>query len=119
MTRALSLRDLRRLPAVVDLVTAGRAFGIGRTAAYQLAGRDAFPCRVIRVGGGYRVPTADLLRALGVDADEPERPARAGNDAGRSGVDIDPVAERPSIRPADSTRRPRRGRGSAGWTGPP
>ena len=62
----LSLQELRALPAVVDLSTAARAFGLGRTRAYELAARGTFPCRVLRIGGTYRVPTADLLTVLGL-----------------------------------------------------
>lgn len=67
MTRA----ELLKLPTVVDLETAARALGIGRTNAYQLARRDQFPCAVIRAGRIYRVPTAGLLRALQVVETEP------------------------------------------------
>jgi hypothetical protein len=57
--------ELRNLPVSVDVVTAGRAFGMGRTRAYQLARRGEFPVRVLRLGNSYRVTRADLLRALG------------------------------------------------------
>lgn len=63
---ALSLDDLHALPATVDVATAARAFGIGRSTAYRLARAGRFPCRVLRVGGSYRVATADLLAVLGV-----------------------------------------------------
>ncbi|MGE9696701.1 integrase [Streptomyces sp. CH6] len=76
MTSAMPLtrRDLLDLPAAVDVATAGRAFGLGRTTAYALAKADRFPCRVIRAGKSYRVVTADLLRVLQV---APDRPACA------------------------------------------
>jgi hypothetical protein len=64
----LSLQELRALPATIDLLTAARAFGLGRTRAYELAARSRFPCRVLRIGGTYRVPTADLLAVLGLPA---------------------------------------------------
>ena len=35
-----------------------------------LARRGEFPCRVIHVGSSYRVPTAELLRVLGIDLSE-------------------------------------------------
>jgi hypothetical protein len=47
-------------------ITAGRAFGIGRTLAYELALRDEFPCPVHRVGSLYRVKKAELIVALGM-----------------------------------------------------
>jgi hypothetical protein len=62
----LTFDQLYALPTVVDLMTAARALGIGRTKAYQLAHADQFPCRIIRVGTNYNIPTADLLRLLGV-----------------------------------------------------
>ncbi|MEV6904621.1 helix-turn-helix domain-containing protein [Amycolatopsis sp. NPDC051372] len=48
-------------------MTAARALRIGRTTAYALASSGSFPCTVLRVGGEYRVPTAGLLRALGLE----------------------------------------------------
>ncbi|MEU7004186.1 helix-turn-helix domain-containing protein [Nonomuraea sp. NPDC046570] len=65
--RPLSLMELHQLPATIDLLTAARALGLGRTKAYELAKRGEFPCRVIRVGAAYIVPTAELLRLLGMD----------------------------------------------------
>jgi predicted DNA-binding transcriptional regulator AlpA len=59
------LNDLHRLPSVVDITTAGKALGLSRTRAYELAKRGEFPCRLIRIGESYRVPTAELLRLLG------------------------------------------------------
>jgi excisionase family DNA binding protein len=58
--------ELLALPATVDLVTAARALGIGRTMAYQLARAGELPVPVLRLGARYRVPTAALLGALGV-----------------------------------------------------
>lgn len=73
MTTSMSHDELMGLPVSVDLITAGRAFGIGRTTAYQLAAQGEFPCTVIRVGNAYRVPRAELFRQLGV-----EPPAEVG-----------------------------------------
>jgi hypothetical protein len=64
--------ELRALPPTVDLPTAARALGVGRTLAYALAGRGEFPCRVLRLGHRYLVPTAELHRVLGLAA-EPGR----------------------------------------------
>lgn len=71
-SHALTRDELLALPATTDLVTAGRAYGIGRTTAHALARRDEFPCRVIRVGKAYRVLTADLLKSLGIDREDDE-----------------------------------------------
>jgi predicted DNA-binding transcriptional regulator AlpA len=48
----------------VDVSTAARALGIGRTAAYDIIKRGQFPARVIRVGRSVRVVTADLIALL-------------------------------------------------------
>jgi len=66
-----------RASATVDLMTAARALGLGRTRAYELARCGRFPCRVIRIGETYRIPTAGLLELLGVTAEEPRTPAAA------------------------------------------
>jgi predicted DNA-binding transcriptional regulator AlpA len=56
-----------QLPPVLDLPTAARLLGIGRTAAYQLVKQDQWPTPVIRIGRLIRVPTAPLLALLGID----------------------------------------------------
>ena len=50
MTTPITVTQLRNLPATVDLMTAARVLGLGRTKAYELAKHDQFPCRVIRIG---------------------------------------------------------------------
>ncbi|MFE2559863.1 helix-turn-helix domain-containing protein [Streptomyces sp. NPDC059352] len=74
----MTRNELLALPASVDLVTAGRAFGVGRTTAYTLARSGEFPCAVIRAGKAYRVITADLLRVLQIT---PENSEAAGGPA--------------------------------------
>lgn len=64
--RGLTVRELLDLPAVVDVATASRAFGISRSHGYNLARSGDFPCRVIRAGRSFRIPTTDLRRVLGV-----------------------------------------------------
>ncbi len=61
----LTFDQLFALPTVVDLMTAARALGIGRSKAYQMAHDGQFPVRIIRVGTSYHVPTAELLKILG------------------------------------------------------
>jgi excisionase family DNA binding protein len=73
MTRA----ELLALPAVIDVTTAARALGLGRSTAYDLARRGEFPCRVLHIGSSYRVPTSDLLRVLGIEPDQPAPPPAA------------------------------------------
>lgn len=65
--RTLTVDEVFALPAAVDLVTAGRAWGFGRTKSHELARRGEFPCPVLRIGNAYRVTRADLLRSLGLD----------------------------------------------------
>lgn len=66
MQHEMSTAELLALPVSVDLVTAGRAFGLGRTISHELARRGEFPCKVLRVGERYRVPRSALFEALGV-----------------------------------------------------
>lgn len=68
----LTRAELLALPVTVDVPTAARALGLGRSTAYELARRDEFPCRVLRVGSSYRVSTADLMRILGIEPPTPE-----------------------------------------------
>jgi excisionase family DNA binding protein len=68
----LSRAELLALPVTVDVPTAARALGLGRSTGYELARRGAFPCRVLRVGSSYRVPTADLMRVLGIEPPTPQ-----------------------------------------------
>ncbi|MET9461941.1 DNA-binding protein [Streptomyces canus] len=63
----LTVGNLLNLPPTIDVETAGKAFGIGRTTAYQLARSGNFPCKVVRAGRSFRVVTADLRRVLGVE----------------------------------------------------
>lgn len=73
----LTRAELLALPVVIDITTAARALGLGRSTAYELARRGEFPCRVLRIGSSYRVPTADLLRVLGIDLGEQPAPPPA------------------------------------------
>lgn len=67
---ALSRADLMALPAAIPLwPDAGRALNLGRSTTYELAQRGEFPVRLLRLGNQYRVPTADLLRYLGLADD--------------------------------------------------
>ncbi|MFD9794374.1 DNA-binding protein [Streptomyces sp. NPDC059070] len=68
--RSLSFAEAFDLPLTVDLPTAARALGICSATGYKLIRLGSFPCPVLRVGGQYRIPTAFLLRALGIE----ERP---------------------------------------------
>lgn len=69
MTGALTRDELLALPAVIDIVTAGRALGLGRTLAHALARRGEFPVPVLRAGRVYRVATARVLELLAIELD--------------------------------------------------
>lgn len=66
--------QLDDLGVATDLTTAARALGIARGTAYELAAKGEFPCRVIRYGQRYSVPTAGLreliLGETSIPADE-------------------------------------------------
>jgi predicted DNA-binding transcriptional regulator AlpA len=65
--KALTHDEIRDLPPVIDLVTAARAFGLGRTFAYELARKGQFPCPVHRHGRLYRVLASEVRTALGLN----------------------------------------------------
>lgn len=103
-TPPLTRAELLKLPATVDVATAGRALGIGRSAAYALVQRDEFPIKCLRVGRAYRVPTERLLHLLGL-----ERPGAAGA-LSQSGGGSSPYSASPAIaRPANARHSHRAG----------
>jgi hypothetical protein len=55
----------------VSLQQAAAALGIAPTKAYQLANAGDFPVACHRIGGVWRIPTAELRRFLKLDADTP------------------------------------------------
>jgi len=62
----MTLGEIASLPATVDIITAARAFGLGKRFAYESANAGTFPVSVIRVGRGpFRVPTVNILDMLG------------------------------------------------------
>lgn len=77
--------ELLALPTVVDLMTAGRAWGVSRSQAYELARRGDFPCPVQRIGSRYRVVTEHLLASLGLTGERPtQSPCMRTDDLARS-----------------------------------
>ena len=70
MVQGMTEAELLALPASVDLATAGRAFRMGRTKAYELARQGQFPVRVLPCGSKkFVVPKRAILEALGIDPD--------------------------------------------------
>lgn len=72
--------DLRKLPVVVDLLTAAEVLGVGRTAAYEMVRSGRWPTPVIRLGSRIRVPTAALRELLSLSTGSPELQAHVAAD---------------------------------------
>ena len=77
----MSLEELLGLPVTMDLPAAGRAFGLGRTKAHEMARAGEFPCRVMRIGRFYRVRKADLMHELGLTVTGEPVPETSHGDA--------------------------------------
>lgn len=76
----MNRNELLNLPVTVDIETAGRAIGCGRTKSYQMVAEGTFPIQVLRLGHRYRVVTADLLTLLGLSpAKHAAAPARTAS----------------------------------------
>ena len=79
----VALSGVAGLPMVLDVPSAGRLLGIGRTRAYRLAASGGFPCPVLRVGGTWRVPTAGVLAVLGLTVPGLAEPPAGSTAVGR------------------------------------
>ena len=78
---SLTVDEIRALPAAFGIVTAGKAFGRGRTWCHERARAGNFPVPLLRLGNRYMVRRSDLLEFLGVDdVGPPERGAPPGGD---------------------------------------
>lgn len=64
MSTTITIDEIRKWPATVDVRKASHAIGISGSHGYALAKRNEFPCRVIRAGNRTRVVTASLLQLL-------------------------------------------------------
>lgn len=65
-------REVRSWPVTVGVVQAGRCWGLGRDAAYDLARAGDYPVPVLRLGHRLVVTRASVLAALGLaDPDIP------------------------------------------------
>jgi hypothetical protein len=67
--RRLTLREVHKLPATVDVGTAASALGIGRSTLYEAVRLGSSPVKTITVKRRVVVLTADLIRVLGGDTD--------------------------------------------------
>ncbi len=86
----MKTNELDALGVSTDLITAANALGISKSTAYASARAGTFPCRVIRVGSRYVVPTAELRAVLGL-ATTPQDAACRPADPTRGEV-VQPVA---------------------------
>lgn len=86
----------RSLAPTLSVTEAAEIIGISRGTAYELIREDNFPVAVLRLGRLIRVPTAALLRVLGIrdgalDIDESavqlESPQQKGLKTNGSGVE--------------------------------
>jgi hypothetical protein len=66
-SEATSLVPLPDERPLLDLLDAAAPLEIGRTTAYDMAQRGEFPVEVLRIGGRYKVRTAELRKYLGLD----------------------------------------------------
>ena len=62
--RRLTLAEIRKWPATVDVETAAAALGVSRSTAYEAIRTNSFPVRVITVSRRKVVVTAQLLALL-------------------------------------------------------
>jgi hypothetical protein len=72
VTKRPALPTVSEAPTV-DLMVAAGALGVSKHTAYEVlapAGRLCPDVPILRVGGRWRVPTAPLRRALGLDVEQ-------------------------------------------------
>ena len=84
MIKPLSDNEIRALDPIVDITTAGRCFGLGRTRSYEMARAGTFPVEVLPLGPqSYRVTRISIWNKLGIKdanaapADARDEPASA------------------------------------------
>lgn len=62
-------QELLEQGPTMSIRASNKAFGISSTLGYTLVKRGEYPARVLRLGSTYRVITADVLEALGMNDD--------------------------------------------------
>jgi excisionase family DNA binding protein len=62
--------DPAELPTVPLWPDAARAWGVGRAKVFELARQGQLPFPAYKLGRSWRVPTAALRRALGLEGDD-------------------------------------------------
>ena len=71
--------ELAALPPVLDVPTAAKVLGIGRSLAYDLVRRGDWPTPVLHVGKLMKIPRAPLVALL---TEQPEVTLHADADFG-------------------------------------
>ena len=79
----MNRNELDELPPVLDVPTAAKVLGIGRSLAYELVRRGEWPTTVLHVGKLIKIPTEPLVRLLGA---APEPGPDAGGGVSATGV---------------------------------
>ena len=64
--------ELAALPPVLDVPTAAKVLGIGRSLAHDLVRRGDWPTPVLHVGKLIKIPSAPLLRLIESKGDDAE-----------------------------------------------
>ncbi|UQS27569.1 hypothetical protein L1857_34620 [Amycolatopsis thermalba] len=67
--KPMTQEELLALPAMIHFRQACNALNIDPTKGYQWAREGTFPVPVRKIGAHYRVPTAPILRFLGIERD--------------------------------------------------
>lgn len=67
MKQLLDAVNSGELPPVLNATTAFEIYGIGVNRGYEAVKSGELPFQVHRYGRLYKVPTASLLKALGID----------------------------------------------------
>ena len=60
-------QEILDLGVSTDLLTAASVFGFSRSMAYRLVQANEFPVPVLKVGNRWIVPTAPMVKALGLN----------------------------------------------------
>jgi predicted DNA-binding transcriptional regulator AlpA len=65
--RRLTIKQARELPPTISALRAFGLLGMGEAQGYASIAEGTFPVVPIRIGQRYMVPTAPLLKLLGIE----------------------------------------------------
>ena len=77
----MNRNELDELPPVLDVPTAAKVLGIGRSLAYELVRRGEWPTTVLHVGKLIKIPREPLIRLIEDPGTADVRAADASVDA--------------------------------------